>query len=190
MRPRRARCIVAPGCGRAWRGGTCTFTAWRWRGARRARPRRARCIVAPGCGRAWRGGTCTFTVWRWRGARRARGARGACGAAVSGVARRWAACAGADAAAQGEVHHCVQQRPRTARRYVHWHTNVAMQKRVHSATPWRCARRGARWCVGADAPMRQCMWRERMHLHTRRRGSMPAGSVGLWRGGGQARAVA
>jgi len=91
MRPRRARRIVAPGCGRALRGGTCTFTAWRWRGARRARPRRARCIVAPGCGRAWRGGTCTFTVWRWRGARRARGARGACGAAVSGVARRWAA---------------------------------------------------------------------------------------------------
>jgi len=78
---------------------------------------------------------CTFKAWWWRGARRA---RGACGAAVSGVARRWAALrCGADAAAQGEVHHCVQQRPRMARRYVHWHTNVAMQKRVHGATLWR-----------------------------------------------------
>jgi len=196
MRPRRARCIVAPGCGRAWRGGTCTFIAWLWRGARRARPRRARCIVAPGCGRAWRGGTCTFTVWRWRGARRARGARGACGAAVSGVARRWAAsrwrrcgCAGRGAslrpaaAAHGEEVRALAHE-RSDAEAGSWCDAVALRVT-------RCALARWRRCADASMHVARVLARTYALAHTTK-GEHAGGFsvVGLWRGGGQARAVA
>ena len=61
------------------------------------------------------------SVWRSRGARRA---RGTCGTAVSGVARRWAASRWRRCGRAGRGASLLQQRPRMARKYVHWHTRV------------------------------------------------------------------